>query len=60
MVSVTATVIEQLKSEKNDTVKKKRRKNYKRTFGHRQELTALRINSIDVHPAGAAAAASAQ
>lgn len=49
-VSVTATVIEQAKAAKEVIFKKKRRKGYKRTFGHRQHVTALRINEIVLHP----------
>lgn len=59
-VTVTATVIEQGKSEKQLIIKKKRRKNYKRTFGHRQHLTALRIHSIQVHHSGSPSPAATQ
>jgi large subunit ribosomal protein L21 len=44
--SVAAEVIEQTRGEKIIVFKKKRRKNYRRKKGHRQELTALRITEI--------------
>ena len=43
---VTAEVVEQGKEEKVIVFKKKRRKNYRRTQGHRQAYTALRITGI--------------
>jgi large subunit ribosomal protein L21 len=43
---VAAEVIEQKRGEKILVFKKKRRSNYRRTRGHRQELTALRITEI--------------
>jgi len=43
---VAATVLEQTRGEKIIVFKKKRRKNYRRTAGHRQDLTALRITDI--------------
>jgi large subunit ribosomal protein L21 len=43
---VAAEVIEQKRSDKIIVFKKKRRSNYRRTKGHRQELTALRITEI--------------
>ena len=43
---VAAEVIEQKRSAKIIVFKKKRRSNYRRTKGHRQELTALRITEI--------------
>ncbi|MBM3545241.1 MAG: 50S ribosomal protein L21 [Alphaproteobacteria bacterium] len=43
---VAAEVLEQKKGDKIVVFKKKRRKNYRRTKGHRQELTALRITEI--------------
>src|SRR5262249_25947824 len=39
-------VIEQRRSDKITVFKKKRRANYRRKKGHRQELTALRITEI--------------
>ncbi len=44
--SVTAEILEQKKDDKIIVFKKNRRKNYRRTKGHRQELTVLRIISI--------------
>ena len=52
--SVTATVLEQARAGKIIVFKKKRRKNYRRKAGHRQNLTVLRIN--DIRAAGAKAA----
>ena len=43
---VAAEVIEQKRGEKVIVFKKKRRSNYRRTRGHRQALTALRITEI--------------
>lgn len=45
-VKVTAKVIEQLKDDKVIVFKKKRRKSYKVTKGHRQELTRIEITKI--------------
>ncbi|MCY4589693.1 MAG: 50S ribosomal protein L21 [Alphaproteobacteria bacterium] len=47
---VTARVLEQKRSDKIIVFKKKRRKNYRRTRGHRQDVTVLRIT--DIHAAG--------
>lgn len=44
--SVSAEVLEQKKGEKVIVFKKKRRHNYRRKNGHRQELTVLRITDI--------------
>lgn len=44
--SVTAEVLEQGKGDKVIIFKKKRRQQYRRTKGHRQEQTVLRIKSI--------------
>jgi large subunit ribosomal protein L21 len=43
---VAAEVLEQKRGEKIVVFKKKRRSNYRRKRGHRQELTALRITEI--------------
>ena len=43
---VAAEVVEQNRGEKVIVFKKKRRQGYRRTHGHRQELTALRITEI--------------
>ena len=44
---VTATVVDHGRAPKIIVFKKKRRKQYKRTKGHRQGYTTLRIDSID-------------
>ncbi|MGB4057164.1 MAG: 50S ribosomal protein L21 [Alphaproteobacteria bacterium] len=44
--SVVATVVEQTRDDKVIIFKKKRRQNYRRTMGHRQDLTVLRITDI--------------
>ena len=44
--SVEATIVEQIRDKKIIVFKKKRRKNYRRTKGHRQYLTVLKINKI--------------
>ena len=43
---VAATVVDQSRGDKIIVFKKKRRKNYRRTMGHRQDLTVLRITDI--------------
>jgi large subunit ribosomal protein L21 len=43
---VAAEVLEQTRADKIKVFKKKRRKNYRRTKGHRQALTLLRITEI--------------
>jgi large subunit ribosomal protein L21 len=43
---VTATVVEHGRGQKIIVFKKKRRKQYKKTHGHRQNYTAVRIESI--------------
>jgi large subunit ribosomal protein L21 len=43
---ISATVVEHGRGTKFLVFKKKRRKNYKRTQGHRQGYTAIRIDSI--------------
>ena len=45
---VTAEVLEQGKADKVLIFKKKRRQNYRRTRGHRQHQTVLRISDIKV------------
>jgi len=44
--SVTATLLEQARADKIVVFKKKRRQNYRRKAGHRQDLTVLRITDI--------------
>ena len=43
---VAAEVLEQKRGKKIIVFKKKRRQNYRRTIGHRQELTVLRITCL--------------
>lgn len=43
---VTGTVLEHGRAAKIIVFKKKRRKQYKKTHGHRQDFTAVRIDSI--------------
>ena len=52
--SVTAIVLEQARAAKIIVFKKKRRKDYRRKAGHRQDVTVLRIN--DIRTAGGKAA----
>jgi large subunit ribosomal protein L21 len=56
---VAATVLEQKKGEKVLIFKKKRRQNYRRTKGHRQQLTVIRISDILAKGQKAAAAKAA-
>jgi large subunit ribosomal protein L21 len=44
---VRGTVLDQVRAPKVLVFKKKRRKHYKRTRGHRQALTAVRIDAIE-------------
>ena len=44
--SVKADVVEQTRGDKIIVFKKKRRKNYRRRQGHRQDLTVVRITDI--------------
>jgi len=52
---VQAQVVEQTRGDKIIVFKKKRRKDYRRTRGHRQELTVLKVTGIS--PDGKKAAA---
>ena len=45
-ISVKAEILEQKKNKKVTVFKKKRRKNYRKKNGHRQELTVLKILKI--------------
>jgi large subunit ribosomal protein L21 len=45
---VTGEVVAQAKGSKITVVKFKRRKNYRRTKGHRQSVTAVRITKVEV------------
>ncbi len=44
--SVRAEVVKQFRDDKVIVFKKRRRKNYRRKKGHRQELTMLKITAI--------------
>lgn len=44
---VTATVIENYRGDKVVAFKKKRRQGYRKKIGHRQELTKIKIESIN-------------
>ncbi len=50
---VTAEVLEQKKDKKITVFKKKRRHNYRRKKGHRQEITVLRVTKIAKSGGGA-------
>ena len=45
-ITVSAEIIAQAKSEKVIVFKKRRRHNYRRKNGHRQQMTLLRILSV--------------
>jgi large subunit ribosomal protein L21 len=47
-VKVEATVVETDRKKKILVFKKKRKKQYRRTAGHRQDFTAVRIDKITV------------
>ena len=47
-VKVEATVVEADRKKKILVFKKKRKKQYRRTAGHRQDFTAVRIDKITV------------
>ena len=47
-VVVKGTVIDHIKAKKITVFKMKRRKGYRRTQGHRQQYTRLKIDSINV------------
>ncbi len=55
---VSAEIVEQARSKKITVFKKKRRKHYRLTAGHRQDLTVLRINDILVDGASVATEAA--
>jgi large subunit ribosomal protein L21 len=59
-VAVSAEIIAQAKSEKVVVFKKRRRHNYRRKNGHRQQLTLLRILSVGDAKAPAKKAAAAK
>jgi large subunit ribosomal protein L21 len=43
---VTAEIVDHIRDDKVIVFKKKRRANYRRTKGHRQDLTVIRITDI--------------
>ncbi len=45
---ISATVVEHDRAKKILIFKKKRKKQYRRTQGHRQDFTAVRIDSINL------------
>ena len=53
--SVSATVLEQGRAPKIIVFKKKRRQNYRRKAGHKQDITVLRITDISASGAKKAA-----
>ena len=55
-VTVSAEIIAQAKSEKVIVFKKRRRHNYRRKNGHRQQMTLLRITDVGTGAAKKAAA----
>ena len=44
--SVTATIVAQTRADKVIIFKKRRRHNYRRKNGHRQQMTVLKITSV--------------
>jgi len=58
--NVTAEVLEQKKDKKITVFKKKRRHNYRRKKGHRQEITVLRVKAIAATAAKKAAPKAAE
>lgn len=46
--NVKAEILDQKRADKVIIFKKKRRKNYRRKTGHRQYITVLRINEINL------------
>lgn len=54
-VTVSAEIIAQAKSEKVIVFKKRRRHNYRRKNGHRQQMTLLRITAVGAGEAKAPA-----
>ena len=58
--SVVAEVVEQTRADKVTVVKFKRRKNYRRTKGHRQHHTILKITGIAAKAAAKAKSKAAE
>ena len=46
--AVTGEIVREVKGKKILTYKMKRRKNYRRTKGHRQTYTYLKVNEINI------------
>ena len=46
--AVVADVVEHIRGEKKVAFKMKRRKGYRKTIGHRQELTVVKIKEIKI------------
>jgi large subunit ribosomal protein L21 len=59
-LTVSAEIIAQAKGEKVTVFKKRRRHNYRRKKGHRQQHTILRITAIGDHKAEKKAASKAE
>ena len=55
--SVTLEVLDQVRGDKIDVIKFKRRKNYHRQLGHKQQLTKVKISAISKSARKAKAAA---
>jgi large subunit ribosomal protein L21 len=49
---VTATIVEQARDEKIRGVKFKRRKKYRRHWGHRQDITVLHVDELTIPSEG--------
>ncbi|MEX6725201.1 50S ribosomal protein L21 [Parapedomonas caeni] len=45
--TVSAEIVDQIKGDKVVIFKKKRRHNYRRKLGHRQQLTVLKVTGIN-------------
>ena len=45
--TIVADVVEHIRGEKKIAFKMKRRKGYRKTIGHRQELTVIKIKEIN-------------
>jgi large subunit ribosomal protein L21 len=45
-VNISATILGHFRGEKVRVFKKKRRKGYRKTIGHRQSFTQIQINSL--------------
>ncbi|MBT4769709.1 MAG: 50S ribosomal protein L21 [Rhodospirillaceae bacterium] len=58
--SVSATVLDQARADKIIVFKKKRRQNYRRKAGHRQDITILRITGINAKGGAKAAPKKAE